>query len=131
MVNMKEMVYAALVEAFGESAVSDSWPEELNNPNSGGVEQIVYTEEDNRSHERSGSRTTKSYCRFRIDILSVSSTSGMAAKVDEVLACDNEGHGLGMTRTMCRDDNTAYQKHKIMRYECIVGDRDNYIYGIN
>lgn len=131
MVNMKEMVYAALVEAFGEAAVSDSWPEGLNNPNSGGVEQIVYTEEENRSHERSGARTTKSYCRFRIDILSINSTSEKTAKVDEVLACDDEGHGLGMTRTMCKDDNTAYQKHKIMRYECIVGERDNRIYGIN
>jgi len=131
MVNMKEMVYAALVEAFGEDTVSDSWPEELNNPNSGGVEQIVYTEEENKSYERSGAQTTKSYCRFRIDVLSVGSTSALVAKVDEVLACDKEGNGLGMTRTMCRDDNTAYQKHKLMRYECIVGERDNRIYGIN
>ncbi len=131
MVDMKTRVYAALCEAFGDGAVSDSWPEELNNPDSVGVEQIICTEEDNKSFERSGPKTTKSYCIFRIDILSTSSTSERAAQVDAVLACNDGGNGLGMTRTMCKDDNSAYQKHKIMRYECIVGESDKRIYGIN
>lgn len=127
---MKEKVCAALSSVFGEGKVSDFWPGEFS-PASGS--DVVYTEEENKSYERTGARTTKSYCRFRIDIFDFDqdSTSAIACLVDEALAWNADGTGLGMTRTACRDDNTAHRRHKIMRYECIVGEADQRIYGIN
>ena len=126
MVNMKEKVYQALCTAFDEDMVSDSWPQSVEQ-----IPCIVYTEEENKSYERTGSRTTKSYCRFRIDIFNTGSTSEDAAMADGALAWNEEGTGLGMTRTGCNDVNSADYRHKIMRYECIVGERDGKIYGIN
>lgn len=126
MVNMKEKVYRALCDAFGQDQVSDSWPQSMEKNR-----YIVYTEEENKSYERTGSRTTKSYCRFRIDIFSKASTSDDAGKVDAALAWNEDNTGLGMTRTGCQDDNSAGVCHKIMRFECIVGENDEKIYGIN
>ena len=124
MVNLKKKVYAALKEIHDN--VSDSWPQDWQ-----GEEMLVYTEEDNRSYERSGTKTTKSYCRYRIDILGQRSLSDMAALVDSVLAYDEEGTGLGFTRTLCQDDNSGQNRHKIMRYECVVSEKDGTIYGIS
>lgn len=127
MVNMKAKVYQALCGAFEEKDVSDSWPESMEQ-----IPCIVYTEEENKSYERTGSRTTKSYCRFRIDLFAEAgaSTSETAAKTDAVLAWNEDGTGLGMTRTGCQDNNSKDFSHKIMRYECIVGETDEKIYGI-
>lgn len=126
MVNMKEKVYAALCSAHGSDRVSDSWPQSEEE-----IPCVVYTEEENKSHERSGTRTTKSYCRYRVDIFNFDSTSDATVKTDEALAWNKQGTGLGMTRTGCADDNRAECRHKVMRYECIVGESDGRIYGIN
>lgn len=125
MVNLKDDVIAAL-DTITDKA-SDSWPQSEEE-----MEGVVYTEEENKSYERSGKKTTKSYCRFRIDIFSQGTTTPMAQAVDRVLGYDPETEsGMGMTRTMCTDDNNGNLRHKIMRYECIVGESDRRIYGIN
>lgn len=124
MVNVKEKVYRAIKDILND--VTDSWPQDW--ADSG---RIIYTEEENKSYERSGAKTLKSYCRYRIDILMNESTSVIAGMVDAALACDSENHGLGMTRTMCTDDNNGSKKHKIMRYECIVDETNERIYGIS
>lgn len=129
MVNMKERVYTALSSAFGEEKVSDSWPDDVFS--SAARPYVIYTEEDNKSWERTGAKTTKAYCRYRIDIFDQDSTSAHAVLVDEALAWNADGTGLGMTRTFCQDDNQAYQRHKIMRYECVVSETDERIYGIS
>lgn len=126
MVNMKAKVYEALCAAHGEDRVSDTWPQAMEQ-----IPCVIYTEEDNRSFERSGTRTTKSYCRFRIDIFSAESTTAATMLTDKALAWNTEGTGLGMTRTACQDDNNENCRHKIIRYECIVGENDEKIYGIN
>ncbi|MGN1146500.1 MAG: hypothetical protein ACI4R5_08610 [Acetatifactor sp.] len=125
MVNVQELVYRALKGIHNN--VTDSWPQGWKER-----ETVVYTEEENKSHERAGKKTTKSYCRYRIDILSKKSTSSLVQEIDRVLGYNEEdGTGLGMTRTFCQDDNEGEYRHKIMRYECIVGEGDGRIYGIN
>ncbi len=112
MVNLKIKVYMALCAAHGEDKVSDTWPQSLEQ-----IPCVVYTEEDNRSFERSGTKTTKSYCRFRIDIFCEESTSAAAVLTDEALAWNENGTGLGMPRSICQDDNNDNCRHKNMRYE--------------
>lgn len=124
MINVKEMVYEALCTVHDN--VTDSWPQDWKD-----TPVIVYTEEENKSYERSGARTYKSYCRYRIDIFSRKSTSELAGLVDGILTWNSEGTGLGMTRTGCMDDNEGHHRHKIMRFECIVGENDGTIYGID
>lgn len=62
MVNVKNMVYEALKPLAQD--VSDSWPSEWQKTEP----RIIYTEEENKSHEMSGKKTTKSYVRFKVDI---------------------------------------------------------------
>lgn len=128
MINVKEKVYQAL-KGIPEmlNSVTDSWPQDWKNR-----QTIIYTEEENKSYERAGYKTTKSYCRYRIDIFCKGSTSSLCQAVDRVLGYNVEdGTGLGMTRTFCQDDNEGDYRHKIMRYECIVSDTDGCIYGIS
>jgi hypothetical protein len=127
MVNVKSMVYEALKPLTGD--VSDSWPSDWQQA----APRIIYTEEENKSWERSGKKTTKSYVRFKVDIFCYqSSTSELACRVDKALAFDNDdGSGLGMTRTFCGDDNGAEWKHKVMRYEAIVDEYSKTFYGIS
>lgn len=127
MVNVKSMVYEALKPLARD--VSDSWPGDWQRP----APRIIYTEEENKSWERSGRKTTKSYVRFKVDIFCYqSSTSELACRVDKALAFDNDdGSGLGMTRTFCGDDNGTEWKHKVMRYEAIVDEHNKTFYGIS
>ena len=127
MVNVKNMVYEALKPLMQD--VSDSWPCEWQKTEP----RIVYTEEENKSHEMCGKKTTKSYVRFKVDIFCYqSSTSDLACAVDKVLGFDDaDQSGLGMTRTFCGDDNGPEWKHKIMRYEAIVDEYDGRFYGIS
>lgn len=127
MVNVKSMVYEALKPLAQD--VSDSWPSEWTSPSP----RIIYTEEENKSWERSGKKTTKSYVRFKVDIFCYqSSTSDLAYQVDKVLAFDDaDQSGLGMTRTFCGDDNGTEWKHKVMRYEAIVDEKNKVFYGIS
>ncbi len=127
MVNVKSMVYEALRPLAKD--VSDSWPSDWQQT----APRIVYTEEENKSWERSGKKTTKSYVRFKVDIFChQSSTSDLACEVDKALAFDDaDKSGLGMTRTFCGDDNGPQWKHKIMRYEAIVDEYDKRFYGIS
>lgn len=127
MVNVKEKVYTALQPLAGD--VSDSWPSDWQRTEP----RIIYTEEENKSWERSGKKTTKSYVRIKVDIFCYqSSTSDLACQVDNVLAFNaQDDSGLGMTRTFCGDDNGSEWKHKVMRYEAIVDENNQSFYGIN
>ncbi len=127
MVNVKSMVYEALKPLALD--VSDSWPSDWQQT----VPRIIYTEEENKSWERSGKRTTKSYVRFKVDIFCFqSSTSDLACQVDKALAFDDADEtGLGMTRTFCGDNNETEWKHKVMRYEAIVDEYNQTFYGIS
>lgn len=127
MVNVKSMVYEALKPLAQD--VSDSWPSDWQQTEP----RIIYTEEENKSYEMSGKKTTKSYVRFKVDIFCwKGSTSDLACEVDKVLAFnETDQSGLGMTRTFCGDDNGQEWKHKIMRYEAIVDERDKRFYGIS
>ena len=98
MINVKDQVYAALLEKLNN--VSDSYPKDW--------------EEDNKVYEFTD-KEEKSFCRYRIDIWDNKSTSRAALAVDEALA------GLGLKRTQCMDvDDPSGLKHKIMRYEVII-----------
>lgn len=127
MVNVKSMVYEALKSLVQD--VSDSWPNDWQQT----APRIIYTEEENKSYEMCGRKTTKSYVRFKVDIFCYqSSTSDLACQVDQVLAFNNDdGSGLGMTRTFCGDDNGSEWNHKVMRYEAIVDEYDKTFYGIS
>lgn len=127
MVNVKSMVYEAL-KPLAED-VSDSWPSEWQKTEP----RIIYTEEENKSYEMSGRKTTKSYVRFKVDIFCYqASTSDLACAVDKVLGFDPaDQSGLGMQRTFCGDDNGPEWKHKVMRYEAIVNESDGKFYGIS
>lgn len=118
MINVKELVYAKLKIILPE--VSDAFPADWETPL-----QIQYTEEENKSHERAGNVTTKSYVRYKVDVWSATSTTDIAIQVDTALSEE-----LGLTRTACYDMNEAERKHKVMRYEGIVAEKSGKILGI-
>ena len=107
MINVKDQVYAALLEKLNN--VSDSYPKDW-----AVLPAVQYMEEDNKVYEFTD-KEEKSFCRYRVDIWDNKSTSKAALAVDEALA------GLGLKRTQCMDvDDPSGLKHKIMRYEVII-----------
>ena len=124
--NIKDQVYAQLVEQFGEDHVTDQYPTDWTN-----LPAIQYTEEDNRVAKRTNEGETKSYVRYRIDIWDSRSTSESALKVDAALGIPmDEETSFGLSRTSCSDisDPTSGLKHKQMRYEAIIDMQNNLIY---
>lgn len=124
--NIKDQVYAQLVEQFGEDHVTDQYPTDWTN-----LPAIQYTEEDNRVAERTNEGETKSYVRYRIDIWDSRSTSESALKVDIALGIPvGEEASFGLSRTSCSDisDPNSGLKHKQMRYEAIIDMQNNLIY---
>ena len=122
MVNLKGKILKALEKAVAEDGIkaeiSDSFPDDFSKDT-----QIQYTEEQNKAHETSGNKCMTSYVRYRIDIWNKRSTSDLAVLVDKAMNGE-----LGLTRSDCTDDNSNHMKHKIMRYEGIVDERNEKIY---
>lgn len=128
--NIKDQIYQALCQAFGEENVTDQYP-----ANWAKLPAVQYTEEDNRSHEQTGEGETQSYVRYRIDIWDNRSTSEAAIKADQVIGCPIESERMegvtpfGLCRTMCQDaPDPSGLKHKVMRYEGIIDMEHDYIY---
>lgn len=129
MKNVKDQVYAALCAAFGAESVSDVYPKDWAH-----LPAVEYTEEDNRSFERTGEGEERSYVRYRVDIWEAVSTSASAVKADAVLGCPKEGQQiegivpLGLVRTACGDSpDPSGLKHKVMRYEGIINFDNDFV----
>lgn len=129
MKNVKDQVYAALSGAFGADCVTDSYPKDWAH-----LPAIEYTEEDNRSYERTGEGEERSYIRYRVDIWDQVSTSAAAVKVDAVLGCPKENEQLegvvplGLVRTACQDTpDPSGMKHKVMRFEGIINFDNDFV----
>ena len=110
MINVKDQVYSALVDADVFESVSDLYP-----VGSGAFPCAQITEEANQVYTKTDNEEKYSYLRYRIDIWATGSTSALALAVDTALAA------LGLTRTECADvPDPAIQRHKQMRYEGII-----------
>lgn len=130
--NVKDQVYAALCAVFDN--VSDDYPRSWAN-----LPAVQYTEEDNRSYERTGEGEERSYIRYRVDIWDNVSTSEAAVKTDAVLGCPKDDQRiedsnknliepLGLVRTFCSDvPDPSGLKHKQMRYEGIINFDNDFV----
>lgn len=131
MKNIKDLVYKALCEEFGEDHVTDQYPKDWSN-----LPQVEYTEEDNRVSERTNEGETKSYVRYRIDVWDSKSTSKYALMVENAIGIPIEkvknDTAFGLSRTSCSDaPDPSGLKHKQMRYEAIIDNEEDYIYWNN
>lgn len=132
MVNIKDKVYKALCDEFGEDHVSDQYPKDWSN-----LPAVQYTEEDNRVSERTNEGETKSYVRYRVDIWDAKSTSDYSLMVEDALGIPLEKihmeTAFGLSRTSCHDvPDPSGLKHKEMRYEGIIdNENEGYIYWNN
>lgn len=109
MINVKEQVYKALCETV-DAQVTETYPLGWDR-----LPAVQYTEEENKVVEWTDGKEDKCYCRYRVDIWAVQSTSDYALAVDQALA------GLGLKRTQCMDvDDPNGVRHKLMRYEVII-----------
>ena len=129
MKNVKDQICAALVRAFGESAVTDTYP-----TNWASLPAVQYTEEENRVHGAVGEGEVNSYVRYRVDIWDPRSTSTAALKVDQVLGAVLEEYWLdgipplGLVRTSCSDTpDPSGLKHKVMRFEGIISMKNDFV----
>lgn len=108
MKNVKDQVFVALCEKFEN--VTDQYPKDWAD-----FPAVQYSEEDNRSYERTTEGECKSYVRYLINIWHNKNTSEAALLVDEAMS------GIGLVRTMCQDaPDPSGLKHKVMRYEGII-----------
>lgn len=116
MINVKDQVYAALLEVTEN--VSDVYPQTWNV-----WPAIQYTEEDNSVFTRTDADEQLASLRYRIDIWDNKSTSATAVAVDEALS------KLGLIRTACQDvaDPTGL-RHKLMRYEGVIDVNSQIVY---
>lgn len=116
MINLKDRILGELEQIDG-AEVSDSYPEDFLTET-----QIQYTEEENKADQTAGNKVIASRVRYRIDIWDKKSTSLLSVMVD------NRMNGqLGLVRVHCSDSNEPGCKHKIMRYEGIVYEKDGRI----
>ena len=129
MKNVKDQVYAALVRAFGENAVTDSYPQ-----NWAVLPAVQYTEEENRVHGAVGEGEVNSYVRYRVDIWDSRSTSEAAILADKVIGAVTEEYWLdgipplGLLRTSCSDSpDPSGLKHKVMRFEGIISMNNEFV----
>ncbi|MBD5497451.1 MAG: hypothetical protein HDR11_06760 [Lachnospiraceae bacterium] len=113
MIHLKDRILGELEQIAGAD-ISDSYPEDFSTET-----QIQYTEEENKADQMAGNKVAASRVRYRIDIWDKRSTSALAGMVDDRL-----NGNLGLTRTHCSDSNEPGRKHKIMRYEGIVYEKD-------
>lgn len=122
MVNLKgkilEQLEAAVKESGMNAEISDSFPDDFQREI-----HLQYTEEQNKAQDLSGNKCLTSYVRYRIDIWAKKATSELAVLVDEAL-----NGQLGLIRSDCMDDNSNQIKHKVMRYEGIVDERNEKVF---
>lgn len=116
MLNVKDQVYAALCRVTDN--VTDAYPRDWAKDLA-----IQYMEEDNRVVEYTDMKEQKAYCRYRVDIFAMKSTSEAAVQVDTELSA------LGLKRTMCTDvEDPSGRKHKQMRYEMVIDVKTQRVY---
>lgn len=108
MVNVKDQVYEALCTVTDN--VTDYYPRDWEKDLA-----IQYMEEENKVVEFTDMKEQKAYCRYRVDIWSLRSTSVAAVQVDAVISA------LGLKRIQCGDiEDPNGRKHKQMRYEMVI-----------
>lgn len=116
MLNVKDQVYEALLKVTDN--VSDAYPRDWEKELA-----IQYMEEDNRVVEFTDMEEQKAYCRYRVDIWAIKSTSAAAVQVDAEMSA------LGLKRTMCMDvEDPSGRKHKQMRYEMVIDVKNQRVY---
>lgn len=124
MKNIKDLVYEALAEKFGN--VTDSYPSDWAN-----LPAVQITEEENKEYEHT-TKEDKSYVRYRVDIWDTKSTSESAVLVNKALGSnigeDGIQEGIGLIRTGCSDNNEPTMKHKAMRFEGIIDMESDAVY---
>ena len=124
MKNIKDLVYEALAEKFGN--VTDSYPSDWAN-----LPAVQITEEENKEYEHT-TKEDKSYVRYRVDIWDAKSTSESAVLVNKALGSnigeDGIQEGVGLIRTGCSDNNEPTMKHKVMRFDGIIDMDSDAVY---
>ena len=116
MINIKRLVMEELEKICPDA--TDSFPDDFTSET-----QIQYTEEENKAQDVSGNKVITSYVRYRIDIWNQKSTSDLACAVDEKM-----NGVLGLMRIGCSDNNKPGRKHKIMRYEGVITEKDKKVF---
>ena len=116
MINVKDQLYDALTKVAEN--VSGQYPQSW-----AVLPAIQLTEEENRVAEWVSDHETHSYLRFRIDIWSNQSISGICLEIDRAIAA------FGLRRTSCSDvSDPSGLNHKQMRYECYIDCQDERVY---
>lgn len=122
MKNVKDQVYKALADTFGEDHVTDTYPKDW-----AVLPAVEYTEEDNSVYEHTFEgempHEDKSRVRYKVDIWHNQSTSAAAIQADTALSA------LGLKRIACGDvPDPSGLKHKVMRYAAIIDCESDRVY---